>query len=119
MGFIDGPEDIIQIERELLAYMFNRLMNEHGDILRQYGIRSLPSMLEVPLQEFSRSLELLKEHFGRTDLTDDLDSEGERQLCALAEKETGIPAVFVIGFPLASRPFLYGTSGNGRGRTKL
>lgn len=105
VGFIDGPEDIIHIERELLAYMFNRLMSEHGDILRQYGIQSLPPMLDVPMWEFSRCLELLKEHFGRTDLTDDLDPEGERQLCAVAEKETGFPAIFVIGFPLASRPF--------------
>lgn len=105
VGFIDGPEDIIQIERELLTYMFNQLTSKHGDILRRYGIQSLPSMLDVPKWEFSRCLELLKEHFGRTDLTDDLDPEGERQLCALAEKETGVSAVFVIGFPLASRPF--------------
>jgi nondiscriminating aspartyl-tRNA synthetase len=47
----------------------------------------------------------LKESFGRTDLTDDLDPEAERQLCALAEKDTGIPAVFVLGFPLSGRPF--------------
>jgi nondiscriminating aspartyl-tRNA synthetase len=105
VGFIDGPEDIIQIERGLLTHMFNRLMYEHGDSLRQYRIQSLPSMLDVPTWEFSRCLELLKEHFGRTDLTDDLDPEGERQLCALAEKETGVSAVFVIGFSLASRPF--------------
>jgi nondiscriminating aspartyl-tRNA synthetase len=105
VGFIDGPEDIIQIERELLTYIFKQLMSEHGEILRQYGIQSLPSMLDVPTWEFSRCLELLRKHFGRTDLTDDLDPEGERQLCALAEKEMGIPAVFVIGFPLAGRPF--------------
>ena len=105
VGFIDGPENIIQIERELLTYMFNQLMSSHGDILRRHGIQSLPSMLDVPTWEFSRCLELLKEHFGRTDLTDDLDPEGERQLCALAEKETGVSAVFVIGFPLAGRPF--------------
>jgi nondiscriminating aspartyl-tRNA synthetase len=105
VGFIDGPEDIIQIERELLTHMFNRLMYEHGDILRQYRIQSLPSMLDVPTWEFSRCLELLKEHFGRTDLRDDLDPEGERQLCALAEKETGVPVIFVIGFPVAGRPF--------------
>jgi nondiscriminating aspartyl-tRNA synthetase len=105
VGFIDGPEDIIQIERELLTYMFNQLMSSHGDILQRHGIQSLPSMLDVPTWEFSRCLGLLKEHFGRTDLTDDLDPEGERQLCALAEKETGVSAVFVIGFPLASRPF--------------
>jgi len=105
VGFIDGPENIIQIERELLTYMFSQLMSSHGDILWRHGIQSLPSMLDVPTWEFSRCLELLKEHFGRTDLTDDLDPEGERQLCALAEQETGVSAVFVIGFPLASRPF--------------
>ena len=119
VGFIDGPENIIQIERELLTYMFNRLMSSHGEILRRHGIQSLPSMLDVPTWEFSRCLELLKEHFGRTDLTDDLDPEGERQLCALAEKETGVSAVFVIGFPLAGRPVLYSTPGNGRSGTKL
>ena len=36
---------------------------------------------------------------------DDLDPEGERQLCALAEKELGLPSVFVLGFPLEARPF--------------
>ena len=29
----------------------------------------------------------------------------ERQLCTIAEKEYGIAAVFVTGFPLNSRPF--------------
>jgi nondiscriminating aspartyl-tRNA synthetase len=38
-------------------------------------------------------------------LIDDLDPEAERQLCQLAQRETGIPAVFVLGFPLAARPF--------------
>src|SRR5215813_5219004 len=104
VGFIDGPEDIIRIEQDLLTHVFNRLMSSR-DILRRHGIQSLPSMLDVPTWEFSRCLELLKEHFGRTELTDDLDPEGERQLCALAEQETGVSAVFVIGFPLAGRPF--------------
>lgn len=36
---------------------------------------------------------------------DDLDPEAERQLCALAEKELGMPSVFVLGFPLNARPF--------------
>ena len=105
MGFIDGPEDVIQTERELLTYIFERLNEEYERILGRYRERPLPSMLKVPIWEFDNCLELLKENFGRTDLTDDLDPEGERQLCALAEKETGVPAVFVIGYPLASRPF--------------
>src|SRR3984885_11954559 len=105
LGFIDGPEDVIQIERELLTYMFAQLEEHYAPILRQYTGNSLPSLLEAPIWEFQQALDLLKREFDRSDLIDDLDPEGERQLCALAEKETGIPAVFVIGYPLASRPF--------------
>jgi len=105
LGFIDGPEDVIQVERELLTFMFEQLNRNCESILRQYKRPPLPSMLEVPIWEFGNCLELLKQNFGRMDLVDDLDPEAERQLCALAEKETGVSAVFVIGFPLASRPF--------------
>lgn len=49
--------------------------------------------------------ERLSVAFGRTGLSEDLDPEAERQLCQLAEKEYGVPAVFVLGFPLRARPF--------------
>lgn len=62
-------------------------------------------MLTVPTWEFEECLERLKQQFGRTDLVDDLDPAAERQLCQLAEQETGVPAVFVLGFPLSGRPF--------------
>ncbi len=104
-GFIDSPEDVIQLERELLTGMFERLNKECGHILGGYRKEPLPSMLSVPCWEFDACLEMLRENFGRTDLTDDLDPEGERQLCQLAAKETDVPAVFVLGFPLPARPF--------------
>jgi nondiscriminating aspartyl-tRNA synthetase len=104
-GFIDGPEDVIQLERELLTYMFECVNKNYGSLLGLYRKQPLPSMLEVPCWEFRKCLELLKENFNRTDLTDDLDPEAERQLCQLAEKDTGIAAVFVLGFPLSGRPF--------------
>jgi nondiscriminating aspartyl-tRNA synthetase len=34
-------------------------------------------------------------------------------LCALAEQETGVAAVFVIGFPLSGRPFYTAPLGSG------
>jgi len=104
-GFIDGPEDVIQLERELLTYIFDRVNKDCASLLSLYRKQPLPSMLEVPCWEFEKCVELLKERFNRTDLTDDLDPEAERQLCQLAEKDTGISAVFVIGFPLSGRPF--------------
>ena len=104
-GFIDGPEDVIQLERELLTDMFERLNGECGEILREYRKEPLPSMLKVPCWEFDECLELLEKRFHRSDLVDDLDPEAERQLCHAALDECGIPAVVVLGFPLAARPF--------------
>ena len=112
-GFIDGPEEIMLLERELLTHIFGKLNENFGDVLKGYRPQPLPSMLGVPCWEFGRCLELLKENFGRDDLTDDFDPMAERQLCMLAEKQTGVPAVFVIGFPLASRPFYTAPRGAG------
>ncbi len=104
-GFIDGPEDVIQFERELLTDMFENLNRKHGEVLRKYREDLLPSMLGVACWEFDACLEMLRAEEGRSDLVDDLDPEAERQLCRRAERETGIPAVFVLGFRLAARPF--------------
>src|SRR5262245_6628040 len=93
MGFIDGPEDVIELERQLLTYMFEKLNQEFGT--------ALPEMLDVPIWTFEACIDRLK----RGDLVDDLDPEAERKLCQLAESECGVPAVFVLGFPLSARPF--------------
>lgn len=104
-GFIDGPEDVIQLERELLSDMFEDLNTKYGQVIRKYRAEPLPSMLDVPCWEFDTCLEILRSDFGRTDLEDDLDPLAERQLCERAAQENGVPAVFVLGFPLAARPF--------------
>lgn len=100
MGFIDGPEEIIQLERELLTSMFDRLNTQYAAMLAPFRRTPLPSMLHVPAWTFEECLYRL----GRPDLPD-LDPDAERHLCRLAEQETGVPAVFVVEFPLAGRPF--------------
>ena len=104
-GFIDGPEDVIQLERELLTDIFQDLNREWAPVLRRYRQDALPSMLDVPCWEFEACLEMLRADFGRADLSDDLDPEAERQLCERARRETGVSAVFVLGFPVSARPF--------------
>jgi nondiscriminating aspartyl-tRNA synthetase len=71
-------------------------------------------MLNVPIWTFDECLDRLKRSHGHTDLVDDLTPEAERQLCLLAEKETGVSAVFVLGFPLSGRPFYTYPRGDGR-----
>lgn len=104
-GFIDGPLDVIQLERELLTDIFSDLNREWGEVLGRFRREPLPSMRDVPCWEFEACLEMLRAEHGRADLTDDLDPEAERQLCERARRETGVAAVFVLGFPLSARPF--------------
>lgn len=104
MGFISGPEEVIQVERELLTEMFEEVRTRFEGELA--GFESyLPSLLDTPTWTFEECLDRLKRVHGRTDLIDDLDPEGERQLCTMAEEETGVSAVFVLGFPMTQRPF--------------
>src|SRR5262245_31587741 len=36
IGFIDGPEDVIQLERELLSFIFAKLNNENASLLARF-----------------------------------------------------------------------------------
>jgi nondiscriminating aspartyl-tRNA synthetase len=101
MGFIDGPEDVIELERELLSFIFGKLNETYASMLARYRSTPLPSLERVPIWDFRESMTRLK----RMDLVDDLDPEAERELCRLAQEEHGVAAVFVIGFPLSARPF--------------
>ena len=104
LGFISGPEEVIQLERELLSEVFAGVRSRFESALGGFEA-CLPSLLDTPTWEYDECRERLRLAHGRTDLGDDLDPPAERQLCALAEQETGVPAVFVLGFPLAQRPF--------------
>lgn len=112
MGFISGPEEVIQLERELLTEIFEGIRHRFGEALRGFDVY-LPSLLDAPTWEFGECLDRLKSVHGRTDLRDDLDPEAERQLCTIAEQEMGVSAVFVLGFPMSQRPFYTHPGGDG------
>jgi len=104
-GFIDAAEDVIRLEKDLLTSMFEKLNREHAATLQRHGAVPPPSLTNAPVWEFGECLERLARAHGTKHLTDDLDPEAERRLCALAETDCGVPAVFVVGFPLSGRPF--------------
>jgi nondiscriminating aspartyl-tRNA synthetase len=105
VGFIDGPEDIIELERDLLAYVFDRLAAEHADALRRCNAWPLPVIRKAPVWEFLECRECLRRVGNAAHSDDDLDPEGERMLCMMASEEAGVAAVFVLGYPLSARPF--------------
>jgi nondiscriminating aspartyl-tRNA synthetase len=106
---------VVALERDLLSEMFARLNEEFSPALERRGVAALPSMHAAPTWEFDECLERLSRAHGEHGLVDDLDPENERKLCTLAERECGVPAVFVVGFPLSARPFYTAPRGEGGG----
>src|SRR6185436_9018476 len=113
MGFIDGPNDVMELEREMLTEVFDEIRTRFEGKLGGFD-PYLPSLEKAPIWDFDDCLGRLKQAHGRTDLVDDLDPEAERQLCALAEKEHGVSAAFVVGYPMTARPFYTMPRGDGR-----
>jgi nondiscriminating aspartyl-tRNA synthetase len=101
MGFTASVDDIIDLEKELLTYIFEQLNLHESETLDRCGAAPLPSLRDAPVWDFKACIERL----GRSDLEDDLDPAGERELCGMAREEVGVAAVFVVGFPLRKRPF--------------
>lgn len=100
MAFIDDTLDVIETERALLSEMFEGIKRDFEGRLDGFDVY-LPSLENAPVWDFGECLDRLK----RPELVDDLDPEAERQLCAMAEKDHGVSAVFVLGYPLSTRPF--------------
>jgi nondiscriminating aspartyl-tRNA synthetase len=113
LGFIQGPMDLVQLERELLCEMFERVRRDFERSLPLFDAY-LPSLEHAPVWTFEECLDRLQRSHGRTDLLDDLDPDAERKLCTMADRETGVAAVFVLGFPMTQRPFYTQAGSDGR-----
>jgi nondiscriminating aspartyl-tRNA synthetase len=113
MGFIEGPKDVMETEREVLTEIFEGIRRDFDGKLEGFD-PYLPSLEKAPIWDFDECVDRLKKEHGRTDLVDDLDPEGERQICDLAEKEFGVKAAFVTGFPMSARPFYTKPRADGR-----
>ncbi|HEY2662827.1 MAG TPA: aspartate--tRNA(Asn) ligase [Candidatus Binataceae bacterium] len=104
IGFVEDLSDVIELEREVLDEMFAEIRRRFSEVLASFDAY-LPSLGAAPVWEFQECIDRLRIAHARCERADDLDPLAERQLCALAEKEFGVAAVFVTGFPLKSRPF--------------
>ncbi|MDP1823082.1 MAG: aspartate--tRNA(Asn) ligase [Archangium sp.] len=104
LGFVESAEPVMELERRLLTAMFTELNRRFGESIRRRSGAFLPELTKAPIWEFPECVERLR-LAGITSPEADLTPEGERMLCTIAERELGVPAVFVVGFPLSKRPF--------------
>ena len=105
IGFIESEADLMDLEVELLAHMFEAVARDHETVLAEYGatVPTAEAMRNTPRIDHDRAKAIIGERAGKRVF--EINPEGERVLCDWALEEHGVDAVFVYGFPRKKRPF--------------
>ncbi|MBQ9729658.1 MAG: aspartate--tRNA(Asn) ligase [Clostridia bacterium] len=105
MGFIEGFEDIMNMETGVLKYIMELLRTEYANEVALLKV-DLPVITEIPCIKFMDAKELLMKKFKyKPSDMKDFDPEEEQLLGKYAKKELGSDFLFVTHYPSKKRPF--------------
>ncbi len=105
MGYIDGFEDIMEMEAAMLKYTFQFLVEEYAKELKLLGV-NLPSVLSFPAVRFDEAKKLVSEKYDRKIRNPyDLEPEEEILIGRYFKEEYDSDFVFVTHYPSKKRPF--------------
>lgn len=105
MGFIDGFEDVMQMETKVLQNIMAVLKADYAPQLAALHV-ALPDVTRIPAVRFDEAKRMVSEKYGRA-IRDpfDLEPEEEQLISRLFEEEYGSEFVFVTHYPSKKRPF--------------
>lgn len=105
MGYIDGFEDIMDMEAAMLQYTFLLLCEEYAKELEMLKI-TLPQVSSIPKVHFTEAKKLVSEKYNRNIKNPyDLEPEEEVLIGRYFKEEYGSDFVFVTHYPSKKRPF--------------
>lgn len=111
MGFIESEKDLIELEKGLLAHIFEEVIRKNSNDVAAWG-STVPDpalVAKAPTIPYDEAMtiatgEAAKSKSGGGKIFD-INPEAERFLCAWAGREHGIELIFVNQFPRRHRPF--------------
>lgn len=103
MGFIENEHDVMDLQNQLLIFMFNHLKESRSEELASLGVE-LPEVPTIPRIALTEALLLLEKEYGKVHEDLDLDPEGERLLSKYFLEKHGSEFVYVIDYPWEKRP---------------
>ena len=104
MGFITDERDIMALETRMLRAILAGVKEKCAKELALLGA-SVPEIgEEIPSMRFGEAIRILREKYGRTHLTNDIDPEGEKLIGEYAEEQFGSQFLFLTHYPREKRP---------------
>ncbi len=105
MGYIDGFEDIMEMETGFLQYAVELLKKDYAKELQILKIE-LPKVDKIPAVRFDKAKELVAEKYNRKIRNPyDLEPEEEALIGRYFKEEYDADFVFVTHYPSKKRPF--------------
>ncbi len=105
MGYIEGFEDIMAMETEMLRAVFELLSKEYAKELKLLEV-TIPELDQIPAVRFDEAKVLVSEKYNRKIKNPyDLEPEEEVLIGKYFKEEYGSDFVFVTHYPSKKRPF--------------
>jgi nondiscriminating aspartyl-tRNA synthetase len=104
MGFIEGPEDVIEVGNSFIKFLINKL----EPLKYEFGLfeAAPPSATEIPTLSLREAQEILKKEFNRDVVGDpDFEPNDEKLLGEYVKNKWKSDFVWVTGYPTKKRPF--------------
>ncbi|WP_433751163.1 aspartate--tRNA(Asn) ligase [Falsibacillus pallidus] len=117
MGFIEGFEEIMEMENEALVHIFQYLKVTCEKELAVLECE-IPELGEFPRISLQEAHDILHESFGKSSPEGDLDGEGEMLICKYFQETYGSPFVFITHYPVETRPMYTMPDSEQPGKTK-
>lgn len=104
MGFIENELEIMELETRLLKYVFQYVRTQCPKELALLHVE-FPSISEqIPSMKLSEAIEIVKTKYGKTDLENDLDPEGEKFISEYVKEKYNSDLIFLTHYPRSKRP---------------
>ncbi len=103
MGFIDGADDLMDLEEGYINYLFSHLKASCKKELELYSI-ALPEQVRIPRIPLGEAQGILLERFGKRSPSGNIDAEGEKLFSEYVRETYGSDFVFLTKYPVTKRP---------------
>ena len=105
MGYIEGLEEIMQMETKMLQHVFRYLEENFKPELQLLKVK-MPELTQIPAIKFVEAKEMIAAEYHR-EIKDyeDFEPEEEKLLYQLIKEKYGCEFVFVTHYPSKKRPF--------------